>query len=59
MKGTIEIKFMEEWAKDHGLIVVEMVNGEAWFYDAWYRFAREDAIKQAKEIGGLVVEMEW
>ena len=36
--------------------VVRAVEGKVWFYGAWYAHQAKDAIAQASEVDGFVVE---
>ena len=44
---------MTPWAKEKKFMVIRIVEGNAWFYDAWDD--GEKAIKQAIEVGGMVI----
>lgn len=37
-------------------VVVRAVEGKVWFYGAWYAYQEKDAMAQAQEVGGFVVE---
>ena len=37
-------------------IVVRAVEGKVWFYGAWFAYQAKDALAQASEVGGFVVE---
>ncbi len=37
-------------------LVVRAVEGKVWFYGAWYAYQAKDAMAQASEVGGFVVE---
>ena len=49
----MKVNNMNDWARESKYIVVRIVDGAAWFYDAWEDF--DKAAKQAIEVGGLVV----
>lgn len=36
--------------------VVRAVNGKVWFYGAWFAHQASDAMMQAREVDGFVVE---
>ena len=50
----MKINNMPEQAKEKKVIVVRIVNGEAWFYGAWDD--RDKAAKAAAEVGGMVIQ---
>ena len=37
-------------------VVVRAVEGQVWFYGAWYAHQVKDAMEQAREVDGFVVE---
>ena len=37
-------------------LVVRAVEGKVWFYGAWYAHQAKDAMAQAREVDGFVVE---
>ena len=47
------VKNMSTFARHRSYLVIRIVDGEAWFYDAWNDV--EKAIKQAVEVGGMVI----
>lgn len=49
----MKVNNLNDWARESKYIVVRIVDGAAWFYDALEDFDR--AAKQAIEVGGLVV----
>lgn len=50
----MKINNMPEQAKEKKVMVVRIVNGEAWFYGAWDDMAK--AAKAAAEVGGMVIQ---
>ena len=44
---------LPEWARKKRFIVFRLVEGDAWFFDAWDAY--EKALKQAVEIDGQVI----
>lgn len=49
----MKIYNLPEWAWERRFIVFRLVEGDAWFFDAWDAY--EKALKQAVEIGGQVI----
>lgn len=47
------VKNMADWARSKSFLVIRIVDGEAWFYDAWND--ADKAIKQAVEEGAMVI----
>ena len=58
MKFTITINNLPECPERYTYFVCRMVNGEAWFYGAWFAHQKEGAARQAAEIDGFVVRGE-
>ncbi len=52
----MKVNNVASWAKEKKFMTIRMVDGEAWFYDAWSDEAK--AIAQAVEIGGHVIPIE-
>lgn len=52
----MKINNIPEWAKNKDYIVFRMVDGEAWFYDAWKDY--KSALEVALEVGGQIVPIE-
>lgn len=52
----MKVNNIEAHAKGKRYLVVNIVDGEAWFYDAWNDYS--GAAEQAYEIGGLIVPAE-
>lgn len=53
---NVKVNNMSESAKHCKWIVCRAVDGDVWFYGAWKYDHEEDAYKQAREVGGFVVE---
>ena len=51
----MKVHNMPQWAIEKSFVVIRIVNGEAWFYDAWDDGNK--AINQALEdyVGGMVI----
>lgn len=51
----MKVNNMPGWAQERAFVVIRIVNGEAWFYDAWDDGNK--AINQALEeyVGGMVI----
>ena len=50
-----KINNFESYANNCAFIVVNVINGERWFYDAFVEEEEEKAYRLAEEIGGEVV----
>ena len=53
----IKINNLPAFAKNNTWVVYTIVDGKAWFYDAWQADRQADAIWQALDIGGFVVNI--
>ncbi len=53
---NVMINNMPESAAHRKWIVCRAVDGAVWFYDAWAYDLEADALAQAREVGGFVVE---
>lgn len=53
---NVQINNMSENALHCPWIVCRAVDGEVWFYGAWAWEQETEAQKQAREVGGFVVE---
>ena len=49
----VKVNNVSKWASGKKYMVIRIVNGEAWFYDAWDDYGK--ALVQASEEGGQVV----
>jgi len=58
MKFTIEINNLPQHPERFTYFVCRVVDGEAWFYGAWYAHQAEGAAHQAAEVDGIVVKGE-
>jgi hypothetical protein len=47
------INNLADWAKAKKVVVFRLVDGAAWFYDAWDDYTK--ALSQAVEIGGQII----
>lgn len=52
----MKVNNVASWAREKKFMTIRMVDGEAWFYDAWSDEAK--AIAQAVEVGGHVIPVE-
>lgn len=53
---NVMINNMPETAKHCKWIVCRAVDGSVWFYGAWAYDREDDAMAQAREVNGFVVE---
>lgn len=58
MKYTVKINNLPTNPERYTYFVYRVVDGEAWFYGAWYAHQGEAAARQAAEIGGAVAKRE-
>lgn len=42
----------------YGYVVARAVDGELWFYGAWYATQEAEAKEQAREVDGIVLRIE-
>lgn len=59
MKLTATVFNLPESIEKYGFITVRAVDGDLWFYGAWYATQEADAHAEARAIGGLVLKVEW
>ena len=52
----MKVNNVADWAKEAKYMTIRIVDGEAWFYDAWND--ADKAIAQAVEEGGHVIPVE-
>ena len=58
MKLTAIVNNLPTHMEKYGFIVARAVDGELWFYGAWYATQEADAYAQAREVDGLVLRVE-
>ena len=58
MKYTIKINNLPNHPERFTWFVCRVVDGEVWFYGAWYAHQHEGAARQAAEIDGIIVKGE-
>lgn len=52
----MKVNNVAPWAREKKYMTIRVVDGEAWFYDAWSDEAK--AIMQAVEVGGHVIPVD-
>lgn len=58
MKSEIIINNLPQNPNRYTYFVCRAVNGEVWFYGAWFAHQAEGAARQAAEVDGFVVKRE-
>ena len=58
MKSEIIINNLPQNPERYTNFVCRAVDGEVWFYGAWYAHQAEEAARQAAEVDGFVVKRE-
>lgn len=58
MKSTIIINNLPQNPDRYTYFVCRAVDGEVWFYGAWYAHQAAGAARQAAEVDGFVVKRE-
>lgn len=53
---NVQVNNLPDWALKCQWVVVRVVDGEVWFFDAWAHDRKADALAQAVEEDGFVVE---
>jgi hypothetical protein len=54
---TVKINNLPTNYTRYSYIVAREVEGELWFWGAWYSHQKAGAARQASEVGGIVVEV--
>lgn len=55
--ATMNVNNLPENVSKYAYLVYRAVDGEAWFYGAWFAHQLEGAARQAAEINGFVVKV--
>ena len=58
MKLTAIVNNLPTNMSKYGYIVARAVDGDLWFYGAWYATQEAEAHEQAREVDGLVLKVE-
>lgn len=58
MKLTAIVNNLPRDLNRYGYVVARAVEGELWFYGAWYATQEAEAAAQAREVDGLVLTVE-
>ena len=58
MKLTAIVNNLPRSIDKYGYIVARAVEGELWFYGAWYETQEAEAYQQARDVDGLVLKVE-
>lgn len=58
MKLTAIVNDLPLNLEKYGYIVARAVEGELWFYDAWYATQEAEASEEAREVDGFILKVE-
>lgn len=57
MNYTVKINNLPTNAHKYTYFVCRAVDGEIWFYGAWYATQEAEALAQAREVDGFVAQL--